>query len=380
MSDPRSPSLFPVDLERFWEDDRLSQGKPFSTDKPQVPLGLTLTPNCVYDELGLPTPEGTQTEFGAYVLPKEVRRQYNEKALRVVGKRFLPEDDAPPADWHFPPVKGITDIFEAPIRHVGGTDWVMPAAETPQQLEQLLDRVEQRDLRSFMFPDNWESECRRIFDKYGRQPALGGGIRGPVTCAMSLYGVENLIYLIMDEPELAARFRDVLAQTIIGMTQTYYEVCGTPDKRGFGFCDDDCCLLNYDLYAFFGQPILRAVFDTFSPDPGDWRFQHSDSAMGHLMPLLHEVGLKGANFGPEIPAEDIRAAIPGAIIFGQVRPWTYARGRDEDVAAEVRRDIRAAGADGGLVISTAGSVNAGSRLSGLRAAMSVIQHEGRYPL
>jgi len=376
--DPRSPYLLPVDLERFWADDKASQGKHFSTDKPQVPLGIGMPAQCIYDELGLPLPEGGNTEFGAHEVPVELRRQYNEQALRVVGRRLMPEDDPPPADARFPGVKGITDIFEAPVRHVGGTGWVMPAANTPRELEQLLDRVERLDLRSFLLPDNWDAEVKRIGERFGHQPRLGGGVRGPVTAAMSIYGIENLIYLILDEPDLAARFRDVLCDAIIGMTRVCYEVSGTPHRRGFAFCDDECAMLNAEMYAFFGQPILRRVFETFAPGPDDWRYQHSDSAMGHLMPLLHEVGLKGANFGPEIPAQDIRAAIPGAVIYGQLRPWTFARGTDEEVAAEVRRDIRAAGADGGLVIATAGSINAGSRLSGLRAAMSVIQNEGRY--
>jgi uroporphyrinogen decarboxylase len=379
MLDTRSRGLYPVDLERFWADDRDSGGKPFSTAKPQVPLGIGMPAHCIFDELGVPAPEGADTELHSpHQVDKSLRRAYNDRAEAIIGRRLFPEDDPPPPASAFPPVKGLAEIFEAPVRHVGGSDWVMPAASTPAELAALLDRVERRDLASFLIPDNWQAECARIFNDYGRKPQLGGGIRGPVTAAMSYYGVENLIWLLLDQPELAARFRDVLTDAIIGMTKVYYAACGTPERRGFAFCDDECCFLNTELYAFFGQPILRRVFETFAPDPGDWRFQHSDSDMGHLMPLLHEVGLKGANFGPNIPAQDIRAAIPGAVIYGQLRPWTFARGTDDEVAAEVRRDIAAAGADGGLVIATSGSINAGSRLSGLRAVMSVIQHEGRY--
>ncbi|NUP99614.1 MAG: hypothetical protein HUU35_07150 [Armatimonadetes bacterium] len=379
MSDPRSPYLFPVDTERFWADDRASQGKPFSTDKPQVPLGIHLPATCIWDELGLPMPEWAETEVtNPYLVEKSLRQRYNEKALTVIGKKIFPEDDPPPADSHFPAVKGITDIFEAPVSYAGGTGWVMPACETPQELEKLLDRVERRDLREVLLPPNWEAECRRIEEQYGKKPRLGGHVRGPVTAAMSIYGVESLIYLLLDAPDLAARFRDLLADRIIAMTHLFYEVSGTPERRGFGFADDNSALLNYDMYAFFGQPILQRVFEAFAPGPNDSRYQHSDSAMGHLMPLLNEVGLNGANFGPEIPVEEIRAALPRCVIHGQLRPWTFARGTDEEVAAEVRRDIRGAGAGGGLIIATAGSINSGSRLSGLRAIMSVIQHEGRY--
>ncbi len=379
MSDPRSSRLYPVDLDRFWADDAASHGKPFRTDKPQVPLGIRLPATCIWDELGEPQPDWADTEVtNPYQVPVELRRRYNAKAREIIGRDGFPEDDGPPADSHFPGVKGITDVFEAPIKHVGGADWVMPAAETPRELEQLLDRVERRDLREVLLPANWESECRRLFEAYGKRPRLGGHVRGPVTAAMSIYGVENLIFLCLDAPELAARFRDVLADRIIAMTRLFYEISDTPDRRGFGFADDNCAMLNYDLYAFFGQPILKQVFETFAPGPHDSRYQHSDSAMGHLMPLLNEVGLNGANFGPTILAAEIRAAIPKAVIHGQLAPWTFARGTDDEVAWEVRRDIQAVGADGGLVIATAGSINAGSRLSGLRAIMSVIQNEGRY--
>jgi len=314
----------------------------------------------------------------AYQVPTDLRKRYNDKAERVVGRRLLPDDEPPTSDSHFPPVKGITDIFEAKTRIAAGAGWVMPSASTPRELAALLDRVETRDVRSVIVPPNWDAEARRIREKYGRQPHLGGSVRGPVTAATSIYGAENLVLLIHDGPGLAARFRDLLADKIIEMTRIYYELSGTPDRRDFSFADDNCMLLNPKMYAFFGQPILRRVFEAFAPGPDDWRYQHSDSPMGHLMPLLHEVGLNGANFGPTVRAADIRRAMPSTVIYGQLAPWTFARGTDEQVAAEVRRDIDAVAEGGGLVIATAGSINPGSRLSGLRAIMSTIQKHGRY--
>ncbi len=379
MPDPRSPYLFPVDLDRFWEDDAASHEKWFRTDKPQVPLGIRMPATCIWDELGLPMPENADTEVqNPYDAPLELRKRYNERAVAIVGRPMMPEDDGPPADSFFPPVKKITDVFEARAVQTGGTGWVIPAAETPADLERLLDRVERRDLREFLFPPNWEAEVRRIYEQYGKKPRMGGGVRGPVTAAMSIYGVENLIFLIRDEPELAARFRDVLADKIIEMTHVLHEVSGTPDRRGFGFADDNCAMLNADMYAFFGLPILKRVFGEFAPGPDDRRYQHSDSAMTHLLPLLNEAGVNHGNFGPTVRVQDIRRDMPRCVIHGQLAPWNFARGTDEEVAAEVRRDIEAVGADGGLIITTAGSINPGSRLSGLRAIMSTIQRYGRY--
>jgi len=379
LTDERSPYLFDVDVERFWDDDAASRGKPFSTDKPQVPLGIDMPPTVIWDELGMPMPANAGVEVTSpYHVDLDLRRRYNDKAERIVGRRIFAEDGPPPPDSHFPPVKGITDIFEAPPQTVCGTTWVVPAAETPQELDALLDRVERRNVRSVILPENWDDEAGRILKQYGLKPRLGGHVRGPVTAATSIYGIENLIYLIIDHPELARRFSDLLADAIIEMTRVLYEVSGTPDRRGFSFADDNSMMLNCKMYELFGQPILRKVFDTFAPGPDDVRYQHSDSAMGHLMPLLNDVGVNGVNFGPTLLAADIRRAMPRAVIHGQLAPWTFARGSDEEVAAEVRRDIEAVASDGGLVIATAGSINSGSRLSGLRAIMSTIQHYGAY--
>ena len=146
MTDPRGPYLFDVELERFWEDDAVSHGKAFSLDKPQVPLGISLPVTCVWDELGEPQPAWAETEvYDPYLVEVDLRRRYNEKARRVIGKSLFPEEAQRPPAPEFPPVRGITDLFEAPTRQAGGTGWVMPAAQTPRELEALLDRVEARD-------------------------------------------------------------------------------------------------------------------------------------------------------------------------------------------------------------------------------------------
>jgi uroporphyrinogen decarboxylase len=137
-------------------------------------------------------------------------------------------------------------------------------------------------------------------------------------------------------------------------------------------------MLNPKLYERFGLPILQQVFAAFSPDEQDWRHQHSDSEMTHLLPLLNRVHLHACNFGPTVRPEVIRQHMPRTEIEGQLAPWTFARGTPQEIVEAVRRDIEAAGADGGLVVTTAGSVNAGSKLEGLRAVMHAIQTYGRY--
>jgi uroporphyrinogen decarboxylase len=240
--------------------------------------------------------------------------------------------------------------------------------------------VDARDIRSFILPAGWDAENRRL-KALGVQGPLYRGQRGPVTFATSVFGPVNLIFLILDRPELAARLRDTILRVMLAIGRVLDEEAGyTPDTapHGFGFADDNCALLNREMYEFFGYPVLKGIFDRYSPKPGDSRYQHSDSAMAHLLPVLGRLHMTGVNFGPTVTVSEIRAHLPRAVIHGQLAPFTFSRNDEEGLVYEFLRDFEQARAERGLVFSTAGSINNGSRLTGMRLLMAAIQRYGRY--
>ena len=133
-------------------------------------------------------------------------------------------------------------------------------------------------------------------------------------------------------------------------------------------------LLTPEQYDYFAAPIVQGMFEHCAPDPADWRFQHSDSAMEHLVPILARFHLHEANFGCEL----IREHMPRTVIQGQLTPFTYSRDDRVGMVAEFLRDKQAVGATRGLRYATAGSVNNGSRLHGLRLIMAAVQRWGWY--
>ena len=188
---------------------------------------------------------------------------------------------------------------------------------------------------------------------------------------------------IMDNPPLAERFRDLICRSMLERARVLDEEAGWDPScdwgRGFNFMDDNCALLTPDMYAFFGKPILRAVFDRYAPNPNDRRFQHSDSAMGHLLPHLGELELTEVNFGPTVMVREIREHLPRAIIDGVLAPFTFSRHDEVGMVRELLRDHKQAAETGrGLVFATAGSINNGSRLTGMRLLMAAIQRHGGY--
>jgi uroporphyrinogen decarboxylase len=371
--------LAPVDLEHFWTDQAKARANPWAPDCPQLPLGVLMSTECLFDELGLPENWHELQHNAEYRIG--LSKRYNDLAQGTVDRRLLSES-VPNPQHAWPPVKELHDIFEAKQEWHSWSYWLQQSAATPDELEALLDRVEARlgNLREFLLPPNWAEEKARL-EAAGVKPPLYRGQRGPVTFACSVYGPENLIFLILDRPDFAGRFRDLILKAILGRARVLDEEAGfTPQTapRGWGWADDNCCLLNPELYEFFGYPILKGVFDVYSPKPGQGRYQHSDSDMAHLLPILGRLGLTGANFGPTLSVSQIREHLPRAEIHGQLAPFTFSRNEEVNLVAETLRDFEMSREKRGVVFCTAGSINNGSRLTGLRLIMAAIQRYCRY--
>ncbi len=210
-----------------------------------------------------------------------MNKRYNDKAEKNVGKRLLSEN-FPKEEELFPPIKRIGEVFEGTYKTGYKTgEWLDSSIKTPE-----------------------------------------------VTLAMSLYGTENLIYLYYDAPDLYERFSRTILRVILKMGKIMDKEAGYQKDKvppGFSFADDDCCLLTPEMYEKFGYPVLKGVFEYYSPEAKDMRYQHSDSDMAHLLPILSKVNLTGCNFGPTVLVERIRKYMPGTRIDGCLAPFTFMR-------------------------------------------------------
>ncbi len=369
-----------LNLEKFWEEDEIAhQENCFCEKANQVALGIRMSDECVFAELGVEGKPWGHTEREERI---RLNKKYNDLAQEIVGIRLL-EEDLPTLEQLFPEHKQIGEIFGGEYIYDGNTTWLKGNCHTISELEKLLDRVERMNIREFILPPNWESEKRRLYEQFGLKPQRWQHVRGPVTLATSIFGIENLIFLNYDEPDLFKRFSQTIQKVILEYISIFNEEAGYSEEnfpRGFAFSDDDCNLLTPEMYEDFGYPILKAVFERCSPGENDLRYQHSDSAMAHLLPILGRLNLTRCNFGPTLSVTEIRAHLPKARIDGQLAPFTFMRNNEEDILWEVRRDCEMAirGGFRGLNITTAGSINNGSLLTSMRTVMQGIQLYGRY--
>ena len=370
--------MFDVEIKKFWADDKLAhEDNCFSKSSPQVALGIRMSNECVFAEL---KEDGNPWGYTPIERTIELNKRYNDKSEKIVGRRLLQEVFSK-KDEAFPEIRRIGEVFGGRYEHNDITEWLEGSCSTLKELETVLSRVEKTNIREFLLPPNWETEKKRIYQQYGKKPNLMRHVRGPVTLATSIYGTENLIFLILDEPDLAKRFSSVISDVIIQIGSIMDEEAGfgtTKAPGGFSFADDNCCLLNPEMYELFGFPVLKKVFDKWCPNPEDSRYQHSDSNMSHLLPILQKLNFTGCNFGPTVLVNEIRKYMPTTRIDGCIAPFTFMRNDEQAIIAEVKRDCEMSKEFRGINLSTAGSINNGSLLTSMRAVMYAIQNYGRY--
>jgi uroporphyrinogen decarboxylase len=116
-----------LDVDQFWAEN--AQCQAFSPDKPRCPVSFSPDDHWLFEFLQVPS---TVRYYSDKTYRDELHRQANEITRASVGMTFFDEDT-----WCFQP-KRIEQLFgcELSIKE-GGTPWLLPATDDPQEFEAL---------------------------------------------------------------------------------------------------------------------------------------------------------------------------------------------------------------------------------------------------
>jgi len=355
-----------LDVEEFWKENALCND--FTTDKPRCALSFSPDDHWLFEFLSVPS---TLRYYQDKAYRDELHRQANEITLKYVGRAFFSEDT-----WEHEP-RRIENLFGCKFRYTeGATPWLTPVTDDPVEFSRILDEAERTGLRSWSLPDEYLEEWERRKAEGKPLPLLGTGSRGPATIMTSVIEPTTLLLWCYDYPDLVARFRDILAEKMVEHNLILREFSGN-QQPGWWITDDNCALFSPALYRKYCFPVLKRVLEALAPGNA-CRYQHSDSAMAHLLDQQYELGIREVNYGPEVDVALIREKMPDAYIYGHMPPLLLRNGSPEEIRQRVVDDFRKAGATGGLCMTTAGSLAAGTGVGRMRWLMWVVQNECRY--
>ncbi len=345
-----------MNVKQFWQENKKGN---------RVPLVLMFEEYFLFGVL-------PETDTKRYYIDLEYRhaseKEFNNLAEQEIGIRPFNENK-------LIYMKGALEVRLGAKRVVdsGETAWIHPTVHSREELSEWIETYEKTDLRNNAVPETWANEGDLFTDKTGIPVTYLPSTTGPVTMAAAIVGTTELCMWCMDDPGLMKSFFTVLCQKQIEFIEgNQLRENGEIFRTGIGINDDSCCLFSPLMYEQFIAPYLEKLFSVFAPDPEGKRRQHSDSAMGHLMPILREFGVNEVNLGPSIHPAEIREAMPDAMIHGQMPPMTLRNGTEDEIRAVVQRDFDALGYDK-FAESTSGVMSAGTSWENIRLYMKAVE-------
>jgi hypothetical protein len=359
-----------LDIDAFWQEN--ASCREFTVDKPRCALSFAPDDHWLFEFFDVPS---TLRYYRDKPYRDQLHRQVNEILCEHVGMSPFDEDTF----QHHP--RRIENLFDCQFQYIeGGTPWLVPATSEPKEFASILDRASQVDIHSWAFPDEFLLEWEQRRSQGRPLPVLGTGSRGPATIMTSVIEPGILFLWMYDHPALVARFRDILTVKMIELNQCLRDFSGYSSPTWW-ITDDNSALFSPKLYREYCYPVLEKLMDVMAPLGGGplvQRYQHSDSAMAHLLDQQYELGIRIVNYGPEVDAGIIRDRMPDAYILGHVPPLLLRNGSPGEIRQRVIDDFAKAGATGGLEVTTAGSLAAGTGVGRMRWLMKVVQEECRY--
>ena len=355
-----------LDVQEFWAENAGCEA--FTTNKPRCALSFSPDDHWLFEFTHAPS---TLRYYQDKAYRDQLHREANQVTSTYVGRTFFENDT-----WVYSP-KRIENLFGSDFTYTeGSTPWLAHVTDDPAEFARVLDRAEATDVKEWALPDEYRREWEARRARGLEAPLLGTGSRGPATIMTSVLQPEIVFFWCYDHPQLMQRFRDILATKMIELNRALREFSGNT-QSGWWITDDNCTLFNRALYREYCVPVLEKVLDAMAPR-GSWRYQHSDSAMGHLLGYQRELGITSVNYGPEVDAAFIRESMPEAIINGHTPPFLLRNGSPDEIKARVTSDFQKAGATGGLIVTTAGSLAAGTGVGRMRWYMQLVQEHCRY--
>jgi hypothetical protein len=356
-----------LDLAKFWDENQCCQG--YRNGKPRCSMSFSPDDHWLFEFMEVPA---TLRYYREKEYRDRLHRETNQITQRFVGNSFFDEDT-----WGNSP-KRIENLFECEFTYTeGGTPWLTPVTEDPKVFAKILDKAENTDLQTWALPEPYLKEWEQRKREGKAMPLLGTGSRGPATIMTSILSAETLFFWVYDYPALIRRFRDILAQKMVEFNTQLRQFSGN-ENLDWWITDDNSALFNKKLYKEYCVPVLERVLTAMAPGANSTRYQHSDSSMGHLLDYQRVLGINSVNYGPDVDSVLIREKMPDALIQGQVPPMLVRSGTPEEIEARIISDFQKAGAEGGLNVTTAGSLAAGTGVGRMRWFMQCVERDCRY--
>ena len=209
-------------------------------------------------------------------------------------------------------------------------------------------------------------------------PGIGvaGGTIGTMLNANDIYGSENVMTGMFEEPEFISKLLEIITDKIIQWVEYSKQVCGDP-KEGVFLGDDGAANLSPALYEEFLLPHHKRLQDYF----GGYTTFHADAKGHHLFPFLaNELKIDDFSGFSYLDDKKLTAETFGGktVLCGNINPIHLETGTIESITEECREAIEYFAPYSGFFLLDGNNITPKTPLENINAMYDAAVKYGRY--
>lgn len=216
--------------------------------------------------------------------------------------------------------------------------------EYPEDGLPIVQKYAIKDKSAFRFPYIRIEDSPRLVDKiegvravksyFGDEKAVCGWIEAPLQCAGTLYGMENYLADIYEEPEFIKDLLEYVTEMDIRFAR--HQIEAGADIIGIG--DAMATLVSPAIYEEYFLPYTRRLVAEIKKHHNVRLKYHICGKSSHLLNFTEEIGFDIVNIDHPV---DYPAAVDAVhrniCLKGNVNPVTLLKGTPESISGEVRK-------------------------------------------
>ena len=205
----------------------------------------------------------------------------------------------------------------------------------------------------------------------GDQVLVVGCVLGPMTLAVQLMGLENALFLAVDEPERFSLLLDFSVDVAVrfGVSQVeagaHLPIVFDPASTSE--------IIPPAFYREFIVPRVKRMFTAFKEAGAVAAWLHTAGSSMPIFPYYPGAGVDIANFDFCVDPRDAMRMLPVTCLDGNIRPLSFVLSTPENIAAESARLLGIFKDRGGFVLSSGCEIPPESKPENVAAMVNAVR-------
>lgn len=213
------------------------------------------------------------------------------------------------------------------------------------------------DVKKMSIPDPYSAgrmpvvleACQRLLEQDGGEHFVVGQVLGPTTIASQIFGIENLIYLLIDDPEGFNRLLDFTAQ----VTQTFAAALFAVGAHGVMISEPSASpnIFPKEVFQAFIHPRLQAIFTELKRNYLGANWLQITGNATTILPLIAELELDLVTIDSPVNFSQALQALSHKTLCGNLNPLLFLHGKRDQMAEALAGNIKQ-GRKAGYILGT----------------------------